>query len=338
VAELRRRFGRDLTCVVKGDAYGLGLATVVTALSRRSERAFAVGTFREAAQVAQLVDDPSIVVMGPELGLDADGLGQDPQAVMIVGRHTLDDLRHRPPVRMLRVQIEVDCGVGRGGVPVDDLIDVSAWVADRPDISIAMLAAHFPPDIPDARRIAILDSLVRAEESLCACVSIGGSDVLRWADQAPAHWPVRVGRSLYGIAPRWLTEHGLVPAWAWTCDAFGLARSPTTGYRARQGLAANAVHLGVGFADGLPPQAGGRWPILVDGHLYVIDEVFMLSSIAVQVDKEIAVGDRRQALLSGQMDDDAMQIRTIAEKLGLPTTAVLMVPRAFRYRVVESTK
>jgi predicted ArsR family transcriptional regulator len=58
----------------------------------------------------------------------------------------------------------------------------------------------------------------------------------------------------------------------------------------------------------------------------------------VQVDKEIAVGDRRQALLSGQMDDDAMQIRTIAEKLGLPTTAVLMVPRAFRYRVVESTK
>lgn len=324
--------------MVKGDAYGLGLGTVVTALSRRSERRFAVGTFREASQVAQLVDDPSIVVMGPELGLAAGGLGPDPQVVTTVGRHTLDDLRRRPPAQMLRVQIEVDCGVGRGGVPADDLIDLSAWIAGRPDISIATLAAHFPPDIPDARRVAILDALVQAEESLCAGVSIGGSDVLRWADQAPAHWPVRVGRSLYGIAPRWLTEHGLVPAWAWTCDAFGLACLPTTGYRTRLGPATNAIHLGVGFADGLPPQAGGRWPILVDGHPYVIDEVFMLSSVAVPVDKEIPVGDRRQALLSGQMDDDATQIRTIAGKLGLPTTAVLMIPRAFRYRVIGSTK
>lgn len=324
-AELRRLFGRELICVVKGDGYGLGVRTVARALADGGEKHMAVASAAECAAVLTTVSEADVMVMRPELGLDPGGVAT--HASIVLGWHTLGALRRQSFTGPVRVQVEVECGVGRGGIPVHELAEALAWTRDDDRVRVTGLLAHFPQVLAPGMRAQTLDLLRRAEDTIGALVSIGGSDALRWAHEAPTHWPVRVGRALYGVAPRWLAPHDLRSAWAWTCRAYPLARPGSTGYRARELAPGSPVHLGVGFAGGLPTQAADRWPILVAGRPYLIVEVFMLSSVALPVEPDAPAAGAAEALLSGESPDGAVSVRDIAAALGMPTTAILTAPR-----------
>lgn len=328
---IRATYGKRIVAVVKGDGYGLGLTTCVRTLLAAGVGALAVGTAEEAACIEAAGTGARVIVLDPagmtmsDQTPDVEWVVDLPRAVGLLSRR-----RIRPPVR---IHVEVDFGLGRGGVPAGQAEDLVAALARRPGLCVAGLAAHLPADprVHDVEEaVACLKRLHRHCPN--AMLHLGGSDVLRWSGRVTGAW-LRVGRVLYGVRPS-CTPAGdldsLAPVWAWRARAFTYPPPASVGYGRFHPPEGTPVRVDIGYADGLPPQAAGRWPLLVEGARYAIQQVFMLSSIAYPVGAGLAVGEAGEALLSGRSEGAEVPVRQIAAALGVPTTAVLLIPRSPR--------
>ncbi len=328
---LRRVYGPQIIAVIKGDGYGLGLVTCAAVLTSAGIRMMAVGSIVEAARVRAAGLNVRLIVLDSEgLGLPSTGI----EAEWLVGQVEIGHLAARGVTgSRLRIHVEIDFGVGRGGVPADQADETLSALLGRPMIRVVGLAGHLPANPSKAAVRDAYTTLTRLRRRCPdAIVHVGGSDVLRWHRPTPAAW-VRVGRPLYGIMPRALHAGdgvGVTPAWAWQASASSYEPTRAVGYQSGSPPEGTPVRLGVGYADGLPPQAAGRWPVLIDGHPYTIHEVFMLSSVAYPTGDELPPGTSATVLLSGQCDRYYLPARQVSESLGVATTAVLMYPRSPR--------
>ena len=328
---LRRTYGPQVIAVIKGDGYGLGLVTCAAVFASAGIRVMAVGSIVEAALVRAAGLDVRLIV------LDSDGLdlpSADVHVEWLVGQVEMARLVARDVTgSRLHIHVDIDFGVGRGGVPSDQADGTLAALLHHPGIRIVGLAGQLPANPSEDAVRKALTTLNRLRHRCPEAIAhLGGSDVLRWHRPARSAW-VRIGRPLYGIMPRTLHAGdgmSVVPAWAWQAGATAYKAAPSVGYRSAPPPDGTPVRLGVGFADGLPPQAAGHWPVLVDGHRYTIHEVFMLSSIAYPAGDELPPRVSGTALLSGRYDRYCLPARQIAESLGVATTAVLMCPRSRR--------
>ncbi len=326
---LRRAYGPWTIAVIKGDGYGLGVATCATALASAGVRAMAVGSIVEAFQVRAAGVNVRLIV------LDSAGIGTSELNVeWLVGQIEIGRLlAHRHTRPLARIHIEIDFGVGRGGVPADQTDETLSALLRHPMIRVVGLAGHLPANPSEAAVREALTTLGRLRRRCPGAIAhLGGSDVLRWHRPTPAAW-VRIGRPLYGIMPRSLRAgdgDGVIPAWAWLAGATAYQSTPSVGYQGASPPEGTPVRLDVGYADGLPPQGAQHWPVLIDGHPYVIHQVFMLSSIAYPTAHELPPGVSATALLSGRCDRYCLPARQISESLGIATTAVLMYPRSPR--------
>jgi len=320
-----------MIAVVKGDGYGLGLVTCAAALASAGICVMAVGSIVEAARVRAAGVNVRLIVLDSEgLGLPDSGI----DAEWLVGQVEIGRLAARGVTgSRLRIHFEIDFGVGRGGVPADQADGTLSALLSQPMIRVVGLAGHLPANPSEAAVRNAYTTLSRLRRRCPdAIVHLGGSDVLRWHRPTAPAW-IRVGRPLYGIMPRALqaqTGVGVTPAWAWRASATAYKPTESVGYRGASPPAGTPVRLGVGYADGLPPQAARLWPVLIEGHPYTIHEVFMLSSVAYPNDHELPPGASATALLSGQCDRYCLPARQVAASLGVATTAVLMYPRSPR--------
>jgi alanine racemase len=336
---IRRGFGRELICVVKGDAYGHGIDAIAPALAGAGYRAYAVASAQEHSRVRAACGDAEVMILRPEFG-SWQPFPPDPtgRTSAVVGARTFAAVREHHRDDPAEIQLEIDCGIGRGGVPAADVCEAVRRTHRSGGVTITGLVAHFPGQLPREERLFIVDQLRRAEElgrDRGMVVSIGGSDALRWAQDAPPHWPVRVGRMLYGAAPAWLSCHELAASCSWSAEAYILPATRTAGYASRELSPAAPAHIAVGFAHGLPPAAAGAWPVRIAGHWYRIGEVFMMSSLAYPAGAALSPGTCAEALLCGQSDHDCVPVRAVADALGWSTTAVLLAPRPASRTVAE---
>jgi len=328
---LKRVYGPRMIAVIKGNGYGLGVATCGNALARAGIRMMAVGSIAQAAQLRAAEVTARLLVLNP----DGHGpAGSDYDAEWLVGQVEITRLLDcRRMGSRIRIHVEVDFGTGRGGVPADQIDETLSALLRHPMVRVAGLAGHLPADPSETAVRDAFTTLGRLRRRCPGAIAhIGGSDVLRWHRPTLAVW-VRVGRPLYGIPPRSLPTGDaghVTPAWAWQASATAYPPPAIVGYHGAQPPPGTPVRLDVGYADGLPPQAAQRWPILVDGHPYVIHEVFMLSSIAYPTGTELPPGASGTALLSGRCDQYCIPARQISAPLGVATTAVLMCPRSPR--------
>ena len=326
---LRHAYGPWTIAVIKGDGYGLGVATCATALASAGVRAMAVGSILEASQVRAAGVNARLMVLD-SAGIDVSELNVE----WLVGQIEISRLlAHRSARPLARIHIEIDFGVGRGGVPADQTDETLSALLGHPMIRVVGLAGHLPANPSEATVHEALTMLGRLRRRCPGAIAhLGGSDVLRWHRPTPAAC-VRIGRPLYGIMPRTLRDgdgDGVIPAWAWLAGATAYQSAPSIGYQGASPPEGTPVRLDVGYADGLPPQAAQRWPVLIDGHPYVIHQVFMLSSIAYPTAHELPPGTSATALLSGRCDRYCLPARQISESLGIATTAILMYPRSSR--------
>jgi alanine racemase len=196
--------------VVKADAYGHGAVPVARALEGAGVDGLCVAAFDEAVELRDGGVHAPILVLYPipaafvadAARLDVSVAAGDPEglAEMLAGAAGLD------AARPLRIELEVETGLGRGGFPPAQVVAAARAIAAAPGASLAGLWTHFQEvvDAPAtaeqlARFEAVIGDLVAAGVELPARHVAASAALL--TDGIAAYDGVRPGLAIYGLVP-----------------------------------------------------------------------------------------------------------------------------------------
>ena len=119
--------------VVKADAYGHGALPVALALEAAGADGFCVAAFDEAIELREGGVRAPILVLYPVPAAFAAEAAQRDIAVAAGDRAglaaTIDAAARLDPLRPLRVELEIETGLGRGGFSVSEVTDAARDVA-----------------------------------------------------------------------------------------------------------------------------------------------------------------------------------------------------------------
>lgn len=144
--------GTAIWPVVKADAYGHGLATVLPVLAPRVE-GLAVATASEAMQLRALGFDKPLLAFLSVLGFVDPAEGRDAVEALVASGSTLtvtslDEARYlaeavRPMGRRARVHLKIDTGMARGGVWYQQAPELLAWLRAEAALELTGAYTHF---------------------------------------------------------------------------------------------------------------------------------------------------------------------------------------------------
>lgn len=207
--------------VVKADAYGHGAVPVALALEAAGVDGLSVATLDEALELrAGGVTLPILVLYPVPPALVADAararvavsLGPGPLAARSLAV-AARDLAGGPGHHVLDVHLEVETGLGRGGVLPDGLRAAVLEIGRAPSVRLAGIWSHLAAADDsqrtrdqDATFSRAVDGIVDAvawgpaatRRHLAASGGVLGADTARWDT-------VRIGLALYGLVPDALT-------------------------------------------------------------------------------------------------------------------------------------
>jgi alanine racemase len=279
---LRRAIGPGccLCAVVKADAYGLGAARIARQLEESGAGMLAVYSLSQAEAIAQSGGMLPQLVLMPERDLE---IGSEAHRMLLAGRLALTvhglshagelaDLAERLGGVTIPVHLELDTGMSRGGVAVEDAARALASISEARHLQLAGVFTHFSDSSGDAamslQQDAQLDRFLRdhaAEIPAGTLVHASNSHAML-SDARLHHGMVRVGLAWTGLAqPR--AGDGcpvpLEPIVRWESQivltkeidagvAVGYGSRWTATRRTRLGL------VPVGYFDGYPMSPDGR--------------------------------------------------------------------------------
>jgi alanine racemase len=234
--------------VVKADAYGHGAMPIARALVAAGIDGLCVATADEALELRSGGIAVPLRVLYPV---------PEPMAAMLAGAHVTvasGDVAHvhrmaaalagvgRPP---LGVELEVDTGLGRGGVTPDAVVAVAGLIGTSPDLVLAGLWTHLQAVEDPAltalqvRRFEAVAATLRAAGHVIPALHLAASAGIL-TGVAPGRG-VRPGLALYGIVPDELSAAGIaVPRAGDLRPVMALHAQPVR-------VAALAVGDGVGY-------------------------------------------------------------------------------------------
>ncbi len=289
--------------VVKADAYGHGAVAVSRALVTDGIRGLGVATYDEALELRQAGIEVPIVVLFPipaELAPDAMRhcmsitvgdqllLGRtlaalDAAVAAGVGAAPASEAASRGQSRRLAIHVEVETGLGRGGVHPEDVATAVAAIEASPNARLAGLWSHLqaPGDAgtssqQDARFGAASGLLEEAGVTIPARHLAASGGLL--GATAGSYDVVRIGIAQYGIVPdglevaerNRLAAAGLQPVMellarpvrvAWLDPGVGVSYGPSFVTTRRSRIAT----LPLGYADGYPRSLSNKAQVLVRG-------------------------------------------------------------------------
>ena len=212
LATIREHVGQGIPVhpVVKADAYGHGAVPVTRALEAAGADGFCVAAYDEAVALRDGGVRSPILVLYPipiawatdaarrRITVTAGELGQLEAVLAVVAMH--------PSRNALRIQMEVETGLGRGGFRTDELVDAAQRIVAARGVRLDGLWTHF--QAPEDRRATSLQ-LERFEAAAVALHAAGirlpprhvaatGAIV---QDGVAAYDGVRPGLSVYGLLP-----------------------------------------------------------------------------------------------------------------------------------------
>jgi alanine racemase len=210
---IRRAIPHDarLGLLVKANGYGHGIGIAARAAIAGGADQLMVATLDEGLALRREGFTAPILVVYP---VPHDGLGEAVAAgleVSIAGvdsaRRSLEGWAAAWPAatqdRRLRIHVEIDTGMGRGGVAPDELLGVIAAIDATAPAEIVGLWSHLSDGADPERSRAQID---RYEAALAAVAASGRAVPLRhvaategvFVGTAPAYDMVRVGLGFYG--------------------------------------------------------------------------------------------------------------------------------------------
>jgi alanine racemase len=196
--------------VVKADAYGHGMVAVARHLVAEGADGLSVATFDEARTLRDAGIEAPVLVLYPipaELGAEA----ADGRIAVTVGdpellRRLIGALADRTGGPELRVQLELETGLGRGGFAPEDALEAARTLRATDGVVLDGAWSHLAAPA-DADRSAIQGeryesalSLLEEEGIAIASRHLSASGGLV-ADTVPAYDAVRPGLVMYGVVP-----------------------------------------------------------------------------------------------------------------------------------------
>lgn len=334
---------------VKANAYGHGLVPVARAAAEAGVWGFGVAALDEAAALRGAGIDEPIVCLMPVV------TGEAPRAVELDATLSLTDLALAEAVaaagraagRRPKVHVEIDTGMGRGGVRDEDAVPFFERLAELSGLEIDGIFTHFSSaDEPDRafteRQIDRFDALLGAlgERGLApplvhAANSAAALRFRRAADRAL----VRPGIALYGApgeiagdadegewAPR--GESPFRPVLSWHARVLAVkeieAGDPVSYHRryVASGPERIAV-LGVGYGDGWPYGLSDTGTALLRGRPVPIRGAVCMDLTMVDATDLPDLEPGEVATLIGRQGESRQAVEHVGRDAGLMSYAVL---------------
>ena len=275
--------------VVKADAYGHGAVPVALALEAAGVDGFCVAAFDEALELREAGIRAPILVLYPvppawlgeavRLGIAITGGDSAGVAELVHAAAELD------PARPVALELEVETGLGRGGLAGADLVAAARLASASAGLRLAGLWTHFQavedPDLTSAQ-VAMFEAAVRtiraAGIELPPRHAAASAGLL--THDLVAYDGVRPGLALYGLVPDELAPPGVaVPAAAGLRPVMSLVARPVrvaelpTGWGISYGPTfrterpSRIATLPLGYGDGWSRQLSNRASAIVRGRL-----------------------------------------------------------------------
>ena len=278
--------GTPVFPVVKANAYGHGAARVAQALEAAGVDGFCVAALDEAlalraagVRLPVLVlypVPPALATLAANRRIEVSAGDRD----LLEG--TLSAVSASVPRRLLRIHLEVETGLGRGGFPEASLVAVARRVAEAPGARLAGLWTHHQAPEDPATTAGQVASFEAAAAALRRAgvrlprrhVRASGSLV---ADGVASYDGVRPGLSIYGLIPDELRGSELDPAAARLRPAMSLHARPVRvldlpagwgisyGPTFRTARPSRIATLPLGYGDGWSRSLSNRAAALVRG-------------------------------------------------------------------------
>jgi alanine racemase len=319
--------GREVLLVVKADAYGHGAVEIAEAAAAEGVTQLGVATLHEGIQLRRAGCALPIAVLSPLLPAEIEEAVAhelDPSVGDLAFGAALSAAATRAG-RPQRFHVEVDTGMGRTGVAVEEAPDFLAKLAALPGLRLASLYTHFPDadtdDLSFARGQierfgALVERLAAAgihPPRLHAANSAGTVNL----PEGRFDW-VRIGLIGYGHRPpRCDAEVELQPVMSFKSRIVQLREHPagTPISYGRTAVTTRPSRVGVvavGYGHGYSWLLSGRGSMLVRGRrVPILGRVTMdLTMVDVTDLPEAAVGD--EVVLFGDQGDAALSIEEVA--------------------------
>ncbi|MGY1552921.1 alanine racemase [Microbacterium sp. A588] len=311
---LRRLTGTEVIAVVKANAYGHGAASsAVAALSGGATR---LGV----AEVPEGIDLRRQGVNAPIMAwLHEPGQRFDLAAAnrIEVGISSFDQLEAAGAAAgvdsPVGVHLKLETGLSRNGIAPADWGRIFAEAARLERIGRVQIIGLFS-HLSNASVADDRAALAQFDEGTAAAAAAGVRPQIRHiaATAAAIDLPetrldaVRIGIGLYGLSPfddRSSADLGLRPAMTLRGAVAAVRRvgpgaGVSYGYDHRTDRETTLALIPLGYADGIPRQASGRGPVLINGRRFRVAGRIAMDQFVVDVgDTSVAVGD--EAVLFG---------------------------------------
>ncbi|MDN7243386.1 alanine racemase [Planococcus sp. N028] len=335
----------EIIAVVKADAYGHGMVEVARKALETGVKWLAVAT-----------PDEALFLMDNAIKANCLVMGHTPAAFIPVAQRTgiavaaisLDWLALAaeavdPDLPSLKIHLKVDTGMRRVGIQAEE-VEEALRLIERHSFSFDGLFTHFATADEDRndlfqRQVSTMASIVKKINNPSLMVHVSNSAAAIMHPEL-AFNAVRVGISLYGIAPSSYVENNMPFALA---PALGLETEIVHIKRVKAGetISYGATYrceqdewiatLPIGYADGMLRGLQGQ-EVLVRGVRMPIVGRICMDQCMIRLPEKMPVGEKVQ--LIGRQAGAQIRIEEWAEKLGtiayeIPVNLTKRVPRIY---------
>ena len=313
---IRSRLSGDTSIrpVVKANAYGHGLLQVARILRQQGISRFAVAQPQEGVQLRKAFPDCDILVFSGWLHNE----------VQTFIEHGLTATVHdtRPVPTELAVEVKIDSGMTRLGIPWDE---GAAFLQSTP-LNLRGVYSHFARADSDAAFSRLqLKRFLQATNRIAHPRHIANSAGLRFPE---AHLDqVRVGLALYGVAPCDGFQD-LKPALSWK-SRFLAVRRVAAGQWIGYGATYRCRHksmigvVPVGYADGYPRRFSNRAQVQTQGQLARVVGSVTMDLICVDVTDIENVHCGTEVELLSSDSNSPLSCAALADRAGTIPYAIL---------------
>jgi alanine racemase len=353
-AAVQRAIGSNaqLVPMVKADAYGLGMEAVATALREYPRKhdpwAFGVATVAEGERLRRSGWDGRILVFAPAPRAEFVAAGLADLTLCLSDITSVESLAQVAAEfgRRLPFHVEVDTGMGRGGLPPDRVVDAVGRLQARSAPVKAIWTHLASPDdaARSASQVAVFDRLsTRLAElgihpELRHLAASGGL-----LCGAPCYDLVRVGLAYYGLDPFPFAgsrrpSGDLTPALSVRARAVRIEDVPAgtpIGYDGTwvSSRPSRIATIPIGYVDSWSRTAGARTSVLVRGRRAPVVGRISSDSMGVDVTDVPGLDAADVFVLLGRDGDETISAEDVAAARGTITWEVLQTLSARLARV-----
>jgi alanine racemase len=329
--------GVQVEPVIKADAYGHGMIPIAKALADAGVDGLCVATFDEAAALREAGLDGRVTVLfpipparAPEAALLRIGVAAGDGPVLEAMLALLGE--HGDLSVPLDIELEIETGLGRGGVMPDAAVAMATAIAAAGAARLAGVWTHLQASEEPGRTA---DQIRRFESALAALQSAGLAAPRRHlaasggvlVPEIPSYDAVRPGLMIYGIAPDEFGADEVPPAAVMLRPVMSLRARPVrvadlpAGHGVSYGPTfstrrpSRIATLPLGYGDGWPRVLSNRASALVRGTRAPIVGNVAMDAMMVDVTDVPGppVDQSDEFVLLGEQGDERITARDLAQ-------------------------